>query len=84
MRTAVIGAGAVGGYFGGRLAEAGHEVVFVARGGTLEALRAGSLRLESPNGDLHLRPVAATEDPAEIGPVGLVLPLESRNRAPTS
>jgi 2-dehydropantoate 2-reductase len=73
MRIAVIGAGAVGGYFGGRLAEAGNEVGFVVRGKTLEALRSEGLRLESQRGDLHLRPWMATEDPAEIGPVDLVV-----------
>ena len=73
VRVAVIGVGAVGGYFGGRLAEAGEEVVFVARGATLAALRDGGLRLESPRGDLHLREVRTTDDPAAIGPVELVL-----------
>ena len=73
MRIAVIGAGAVGGYFGARLAEAGNEVAFVARGRTLEALRTSGLRLESPKGDLDLRAWRATSDPAEIGPVDLVV-----------
>ena len=73
MRIAVIGAGAVGGYFGGRLAEAGNEVAFVARGKTLQALRAEGLRIESPKGDLRLRPWRATQDPAEVGPVDLVV-----------
>ena len=73
MRIAVIGAGAVGGYFGGRLAEAGNEVAFVARGKTLQALRARGLELESPEGDLQIRPWMATDDPAEIGRVDLVV-----------
>jgi 2-dehydropantoate 2-reductase len=73
MRIAVIGAGAVGGYFGARLAEAGNEVSFVARGRTLRALRSSGLELESPKGDLHLQPCVATEDPDEIGPVELVV-----------
>ncbi len=73
MRIAVIGAGAVGGYFGGRLTEAGNETAFVARGSTLAALRAEGLRIESPKGDAHLRPCIATGDPAEIGPVDLVI-----------
>ena len=73
MRIAVIGAGAVGGYFGGRLAEAGNEVAFVARGGTLAVLRADGLRIESPRGDVHLRSVTATDDPSEIGPVDLAV-----------
>ena len=69
----MIGAGAVGGYFGARLAAAGNEVAFVARGRTLAALRSEGLRLESPEGDLRLRPCEATENPASIGPVELVV-----------
>ncbi len=73
MRIAVMAAGAVGGYFGARLAQAGHEVAFVARGRQLEALRAHGLRVESPLGDLHLPDVEVTDDPATIGTVDLVL-----------
>jgi 2-dehydropantoate 2-reductase len=73
MRIAVMGTGGVGGYFGARLASAGHEVAFVARGRQLEALRAKGLRVESPLGDLHLPAVEVTDQPAEIGPVDLVL-----------
>lgn len=73
MRIAVVGAGAVGGYFGGRLAEAGHEVVFIARGRTLEALRRQGVWIESPLGDLHLPRVAGSEDPSRVGPVEIVL-----------
>jgi 2-dehydropantoate 2-reductase len=73
MRIAVMAAGAVGGYFGGRLAQGGHEVAFVARGRQLEALRARGLRVESPLGDMHLPVVEVTVDPAEIGAVDLVL-----------
>ena len=73
MRIAVMGTGGVGGYFGARLARAGHEVAFVARGRQLEALRARGLRVESPLGDIHLPDVAVTDKPAEIGPVDLVL-----------
>jgi len=73
MRIAVMAAGAVGGYFGARLARAGHEVAFVARGRQLEALRAHGLRVESALGDVHLADVDATDDPAEIGAVDLVL-----------
>ena len=65
MKIAVIGAGAVGGYFGGRLASAGNDVVFLVRGKTLEALRSGPLRVKSINGDFEVR-VRATSDPAEI------------------
>lgn len=67
MKIAVIGAGAVGGYFGGRLAEAGNDVVFVVRGKTLQTLRSGPLRVKSIKGDFNVR-AAATNDPAEIDP----------------
>jgi 2-dehydropantoate 2-reductase len=73
MRIAVMGAGALGGYIGARLAEAGEEVAFVARGAHLASMRANGLRILSPVGDLHLSEVTATADPAAIGPVDLVL-----------
>jgi 2-dehydropantoate 2-reductase len=73
MRIAVVGAGSVGGYFGGRLAAAGADVTFVARGAHLAALRSGGLRIQSPKGDLHLPRVAATDDPAAIGAVDVVM-----------
>lgn len=72
MRIAVMGAGGVGGYFGARLAQAGHEVSFVARGKHLEAIKAKGLALKSPLGDAVLK-VRAAEDPAALGPVDLVL-----------
>jgi len=74
MRIAVIGVGAVGGYFGGRLAQAGHDVFFVARGGTLEALRSEGLRVKSIAGDFEIRRPNLAADPAEIGVVDVVLP----------
>src|SRR4051812_12533827 len=74
MRIAVVGAGGVGGYFGGRLAQAGtDDVVFIARGATLEALRKRGLRVESINGDFALAKVNATDDAASIGTVDAVL-----------
>lgn len=73
MRIAVVGAGAVGGIFGARLAVAGHDVTFVARGATLAALRSTGIHLDSVHGDLHLSPVQVTDDPASIGPVDVVL-----------
>jgi 2-dehydropantoate 2-reductase len=73
VRIAVIGAGGVGGYFGARLQASGVEVGFVARGQHLDALRTSGLRLESPRGNLHLPHVTATEDPATLGPVDVVL-----------
>jgi 2-dehydropantoate 2-reductase len=72
MRIAVIGAGAVGGYFGGRLALSGNEVTFVVRGRTLDALKRGPLQVKSINGDFEAR-VPATNDPVEIGAVDIVL-----------
>lgn len=73
MRILVVGAGAVGGYFGGRLAEAGEEVAFLARGRTLEALRRDGLFLTSPLGDLHLPEVEASDNVSRLGPVDVVL-----------
>ena len=72
MRIAVVGAGGVGGYFGGRLAATGTDVTFVARGAHLDALRTHGLRINSPKGNLHLPRVSATHDPATIGPVDIV------------
>ncbi len=73
MKIAVFGSGGVGGYFGGRLAAAGSDVTFLARGAHLEALRTRGLRLVSPKGDLHLPHVRAVETPAEAGPVDVVI-----------
>ncbi len=73
MNVAVIGVGAVGGYFGARLAEAGHAVTFIARGETLRALRAAGLRVESPAGDVDLTDVQVTDDPSRVEPVELVV-----------
>ncbi|ESR24509.1 ketopantoate reductase family protein [Lutibaculum baratangense] len=73
MRIAVMAAGGVGGYFGGRLAAAGHDVHFIARGAHLDAIRAEGLRIESPLGDLRLADASATDDPATIGGVDVVI-----------
>lgn len=73
MQIAVVGAGGVGGYFGGVLAHSGAPVVFIARGAQLRAIRTRGLRIEAPGGGFLLAPVDATDDPAEIGPVDLVL-----------
>lgn len=73
MRIAVLGAGAVGSYFGGRLAQAGESVVFIARGRTLEALRRDGLRVLSIAGDFEVRPAEATDNPAEAGAADVVL-----------
>ena len=55
MRIAVIGTGAVGGYFGAKLAAAGHELVFIARGEHLDALRRDGLHIVSSSGNRHVR-----------------------------
>ncbi len=73
LRVAVFGVGAVGGYFGGRLADAGHDVTFIARGETLAALRSSGLRVDSVNGDFVVHPARTAEEPAAVGPVDLVL-----------
>ena len=73
MHVAVMGAGAIGGYVGGRLAEAGAEVTFIARGTHLEALQTNGLTVESPEGRLHLPTIDVVADPAATGPVDLVL-----------
>ena len=73
MRIAVFGAGGVGGYFGGRLAQAGQEVIFIARGVHLEAMRRRGLRVDSLKGDFILPSVQATDDPAQVGEVEAVL-----------
>src|SRR5207248_2892910 len=73
MRIAIYGSGGVGGYFGARLAAAGNEVHFLARGAHLRAMRAQGLRVESALGNVHLPRTSAHEDPAEIGAVDFVM-----------
>lgn len=73
MRIAVMGAGAVGGYFGARLQAAGADVAFLARGRHLAAIRQDGLRIESASGELQLTDIVATDDPAAVGPVDVVL-----------
>jgi 2-dehydropantoate 2-reductase len=73
MRIAVIGAGGVGGAFGVALAKAGGDVTFVARGAHLAAMREHGLRVEGDRGETLIDPVQATDDPASIGPVDIVL-----------
>jgi 2-dehydropantoate 2-reductase len=68
-----MAAGGVGGYFGARLADAGHDVTFIARGAHLEAIRTNGLRIESPLGNVQLSPGLATDDAAAIGPVDVVV-----------
>ncbi|MFD5653166.1 ketopantoate reductase family protein [Streptomyces sp. NPDC127039] len=73
MRIAVIGAGGVGGYFGARLAAAGNEVTFVARGGHLEAMRRSGLVVHSPLGELRTSPGSVVASISELGTTDLVL-----------
>ena len=72
MRIAVVGAGGVGGYFGARLAAAGHDVGFLVRGAQLAALQTNGIRVRSPRGDLQLD-VRASAEPAELGSHEVVL-----------
>jgi 2-dehydropantoate 2-reductase len=73
MQIAVMGSGGVGGYFGARLAAAGNDVTFVARGGHLEAMRKNGLRLDSEIGSLHLNPTKAVADAREIATADTVI-----------
>jgi 2-dehydropantoate 2-reductase len=73
MRIAILGAGGIGGYYGGLLARAGHDVTFIARGAHLAALQHGGLRVESVHGDFIIETTRATDDPAQVGPVDLIL-----------
>lgn len=73
MRIAVMGTGGVGGVFGARLAAAGEDVVFIARGEHLRAIQTDGLRIEAARNPLHIKPARATDSPATVGPVDLVL-----------
>src|SRR3972149_7352245 len=73
MKIAVMGAGGVGGYFGARLAQAGCDVAFIARGAHLAAMREHGLTVESELGDIHLPKVRVTDDPGTLEPVDLGL-----------
>jgi 2-dehydropantoate 2-reductase len=73
MRIAVVGAGGVGAYFGARLAAAGNDVVFIARGAHLQAIRERGLRVDSVLGDMLIRPARASDDFGAFGAVDYVL-----------
>jgi 2-dehydropantoate 2-reductase len=73
MKIAIFGTGGVGGYYGGLLAQAGHEVIFIARGAHLKAIRENGLQVKSVHGDFAVSPAQATDDPASVGTVDLVL-----------
>ncbi len=73
MRIAVFGSGGVGGYFGGRLAQSGEEVIFIARGEHLRAIRERGLRVDSPEGSFVVKPAQASDDPSTVGVVEVIL-----------
>lgn len=73
MKIAIMGTGGVGGYYGGLQAQHGHEVTFIARGEHFKAIREKGLRINSVHGDLLIQPAHVTDDPAQIGPVDLVI-----------
>jgi 2-dehydropantoate 2-reductase len=73
MRIAIFGSGGVGGYFGGRLAQAGEDVTFIARGEHLRAIRTTGLRVDSLDGDFLINPARATDRISEVDEVDLVI-----------
>ena len=73
MKIAIMGTGGVGGYYGGLLAQSGQDVTFIARGAHLRAIREQGLRVQSVHGDFTVPPAKATDTPAEVGPVDMVL-----------
>ena len=73
MRITVFGTGGVGGYFGGRLARAGEEVTFIARGEHLRAITENGLKVDSPDEDFVIYPAKATDDISEVGETDLVI-----------
>ena len=73
MRIAVFGTGGVGGYFGGRLAHAGEDVTFIARGAHLRAIVANGLKVDSATGHFTIYPAKATDDSNEVAEVDLVI-----------
>ena len=72
MKIAVMGAGGIGGCYGGLLAQAGNDVTLIARGAHLAAIKGKGLQLIQPEGDFTVA-VAATDDPSQVGPVDLVI-----------
>ena len=73
MKIAIMGTGGVGGYYGGLLAQKGQNVIFIARGAHLQAIREKGLQVKSVLGDFFISPANATDDPTEVGPVDLIL-----------
>jgi 2-dehydropantoate 2-reductase len=73
MKIAIMGTGGVGGYYGGLLAQSGQEVTFIARGAHLRAIREQGLKVKSVHGDFTVSPAKATDTPAEVGPMDMIL-----------
>jgi len=73
MKILIMGTGGVGGYYGGLLAQQGNEVTFISRGAHLYAIRHEGLKVKSVHGDFIVSPANATEDPAKVEPVDLIL-----------
>lgn len=73
MRIAVMGAGGIGGFYGARLAQAGHDIAFITRGEHLRAIQAKGLSLVGPAGDAVISNAQATDDPGKLAPVDVVL-----------
>lgn len=73
MRIAVMGAGAVGGYFGALLAQAGHQVAFIARGAHMQAMREKGLTIDGPQGRVVVKNIEVTDDPATLAPCDVTL-----------
>jgi 2-dehydropantoate 2-reductase len=73
MKIMVMGSGGTGAYYGGLLAQQGNDVTFIARGAHLDAIRANGLQVKSIHGDFTVAPAKATDSPAEVGPVDLIL-----------
>jgi 2-dehydropantoate 2-reductase len=73
MKILIMGTGGVGGYYGGLLAQQGNEVTFISRGAHLYAIRQEGMKVKSVHGDFTIFPAKAVENPAEVGPVDLIL-----------
>lgn len=73
MKILIMGTGGVGGYYGALLAQQGNEVTFIARGAHLDSIRQEGLHVKSIHGDFTISPANATDDPANVGPVDLIL-----------
>jgi 2-dehydropantoate 2-reductase len=73
MKIAIMGTGGVGGYYGGLIAQQGHDVTFIARGAHLKAIQENGLQVKSIFGDFQVKPAQATDNASQIGPVELVI-----------